>query len=107
MTIMDNSNPRNFWAYIGGEREGIKHPVKNLGWIIKHRADIESVSVERFFSLSFDRRAHFQARLISDGTRAMEDSRRMYYATFEDFTVAVAFMNHKRFAHVKNKKVKG
>lgn len=106
MTIMDQTNPRCFWAYIAGNREGIKHPVKNLGWIIKHRADIESMSIERFSGAGFDRRAHFQARLISDGTRAMDDNRRMYYATFEDFTIAKAFMDHKRFAHVQSKTVK-
>lgn len=101
MTIMDNTNPNCFWAYIGGERAGIKHPVKNLGWIIAHKNDIESLHVAK----SLGSGAHFQARLFSDGTRAMEDSRRMYYARFESFETAKAFMMHKRFNHVVSRTV--
>lgn len=101
MTTMDTTNPKCFWAYIEGSRAGIKHPVKNLGWLLTHAKEVESLSVTSAFCGG----AHLQARLVDDGKRAMESGKRMYYAHFDSFEVARKWINRCTFAHVVNRAV--
>lgn len=90
MTTMQamTPEPNTFWYEMSGERAGMKNPVKNLGWIIKHRKQVIEIDVSKFGSCG----AHFQATL---------DDGRRYYCRFESLNIALKFANLRRFYNVQ------
>ncbi len=84
MTIMDSTQSNYFWYELHGPKSGIKHHVKNLGWIINRAKNVQEIHI----SHSIGNGAHFQARFDNIS----------YYAKFESFEGALSFSKKFKFA---------
>lgn len=66
---------RAFWQFDYGPQAGIKHAVKNLGWLIRHAPEVTNIQINR----SINGAADFIA-ILKGGRR--------YVTRFESYSVA-------------------